>query len=336
MIAKTTITLRKTINWGIIAPGNIAGKFAQDLQLVNNSRLHAVASRSLERAQAFAKKYGATHAFGSYEEMTKCPDLDVVYIASPHSGHFKHTLLFLEKKIPVLCEKPLAINLSQAKRMVNAARRNDTFLMEAIWTRFLPSFQKMLELLESKKLGQLKVIRADFGINKPFDPGSRLFNPGLGGGSLLDVGIYPVFLATYLWGKPDEIKAEALFSASGTDDLCGMLLRYSDGRMAVLDSAVVADTPTEGFLYGENGYIQLHRRFHEAQSVTCSLEGKEDENFKTPTTGFGYYHEILEVNECLRQGKKESEKLPLDFSLRLMETLDAIRREIGLVYPDFD
>ena len=321
------------IKWGIVAPGHIAEKFAADLALAPGAELHAVASRSLDRAQAFAQKFGAAHAYGSYEAMTACPGLDVVYVASPHSGHCGHTLLFLEKNIPVLCEKPLAVNSAQVQRMVEAARCNGVFLMEAIWTRFLPSFEKTLEIIDSQQLGPLKIIRADFGINKAFDPQHRLFDPALAGGSLLDVGIYPVFLAVQLWGRPTEIKAQALFGPTGTDDLCGMLLRYPEGRMALLDSAVVADTPTEGFVYGENGHLQLHRRFHEAQSVSLNLNDGTSAHFDTPLTGHGYFHEILHVQECLRQGRAESPKLPLDFSLELMETLDAIRREIGLKYP---
>lgn len=323
----------KKINWGIVAPGHIAEKFADDLALVPGARLHAVASRSLERAQVFAQKYGAGHAFGSYAEMTKCPGLDVVYIASPHSGHLEHALLFLEKGIPVLCEKPLAINSRQAQKIVETARRKKVFLMEAIWTRFLPSFEKTMELIENQVIGEIKTVRADFGFNCKYDPQHRLFNLDLGGGSLLDVGIYPVFFAVQILGWPERIKAFADFSPTGSDKSCGMLFHFPKGRLAVLDSSVTVKTRTDGFIYGEKGHIHVHPRFHESQSLSLHLNGAEPQHFDTPTTGFGYFHEIVEVGESLRSGKTESEKLPLDFSLRLMDTLDAVRREIGLVYP---
>lgn len=321
------------INWGIVAPGRIAGKFVNDLLLVPDAQLHAVASRSLERAQDFAEKYGATHTFGSYDEMTDCPDLDVVYIASPHSFHFENAMLFLEKGIPVLCEKPMAINGQQVEKMVEMARRKNVFFMEAIWTRFLPSFKKTMELIESGAIGNIKTVRADFGFNCPFNPDHRLFNINLGGGSLLDVGIYPVFLALHLLGKPEKIRAMADFSSTGSDNSCGMIFQFSEGRTAVLDSSVAADTRTDAFIYGEKGHIHMHPRFHETESLSLHPHDGEEQHFDTPKKGFGYYYEILEVNECLRQGKKESDNLPLDFSLLLIETLDTVRREIGLVYP---
>jgi predicted dehydrogenase len=328
--------MNDTINWGIIAPGRIAHKFAHDLQLAEGARLHAVASRSLERARAFAGQYGAHHAYGSYEEILACPDLDVVYIASPHTEHCAHTLMCLKQKIPVLCEKPMAINIAQAHRMVEAARANDTFLMDAIWTRFIPAFEEALQLLNDGIIGSLKTIRADFGFRAEFPPEHRLFNMALGGGSLLDVGIYPVFLATLLWGKPEKIKASAAFGPTGSDDSCAMIFEYAGGRLAILDASVAVNTNTEAYFYGETGTLHLHSRFHHPSKFAVSYYEKPTETFNHPFTGNGYYHEILEVCECLKNGKKESEKLPLDFSLQLMEVLDWARREAGIVYRGID
>lgn len=342
--AKKIIPLQKLlamknnhIRWGILAPGKIAHKFAHDLQLVPGATLHAVASRSLERAEEFARQYGAHHAFGSYEELTACPDLDVIYIASPHSEHCAHTLLCLEKNIPVLCEKPFAMNLPQAKKMVEAARSHDVFLMEAIWTRFIPMFEETLRMLGEGTIGDLKTIRADFGFRANFPPESRVFNPALGGGSLLDVGIYPIFLATLLWGKPEQIQAKAIFGKTGADDSCGMIFTYPGGRFALLDSSIVIQTDTEAFLYGELGTMHLHSRFHQPQELSISFyETPSGEHVRMPYSGNGYFHEIVEVNECLRQRKKESAKLPLDFSLMLMEVLDAARKAAGIVYAGVD
>ena len=328
--------MTSTINWGIVAPGRIAHKFAKDLALVPGAKLHAVASRNYDRAKSFAEQYGATHAYGSYEEMTACPDLDVVYIASPHTGHHAHTLLFLQKKIPVLCEKPLAINSRQVQEMVDTARSNDTFLMEAIWTRFIPVFEKTLEILQSGVIGELNTLRADFGFKAPFDPHGRLFDVALGGGSLLDVGLYPVYIATQIFGKPHQIQASAIKGKTGTDDNCAMIFSYPNDKLAILDSSVINNTRTTAVIYGEKGKIELHSRFHEGERATLSVYDNKEEEIYLPKTGFGYYHEIVAVNECLLTGKKECEKLPLDFSVLMMQNLDAVRRACGIVYPDVD
>ncbi|MBI1224640.1 MAG: gfo/Idh/MocA family oxidoreductase [Bacteroidetes bacterium] len=324
--------MKTTINWGILAPGRIAHKFAHDLQLVEGAKLHAVGSRSLERAKDFASEYGAPHAFGSYEALLDCPDLDAVYIASPHVGHCEHAIMCLEKGIAVLCEKPFAMNTSEVLKMVECARKNNVFLMEAIWTRFIPCFEEMLRLLKDGYIGELKTIRADFGFKADFPLTHRVFNPALGGGALLDVGIYTIFLATWLWGKPERIKATAVMSSLGVDDSCAMIFEYPDKRLAILDCSLVLKTEIEAYIYGETGTIQLHNRFINPQDLSVSFYEKTSEHFHVPLTGHGYYHEILEVNDCLRRGMTESEKLPLDFSIQLMETLDWVRREAGIVY----
>lgn len=324
--------MKSIINWGIVAPGHIAHKFADDLRKVKHARLHAVASRSLDRAQAFAKKYKAKHAFGSYRAMVNCPDLDVVYIASPHTGHHAHSLLFLKKKIPVLCEKPLAINSKQVAEMVAVARKNKTFFMEAIWTRFIPVFEKVIELVEQGAIGTINTIRADFGFKAKFDSNHRLFDPKLGGGSLLDVGLYPIYAATQFLGNPLRIQATAIKGPTGTDDSCAMIFEYADKRIAILDCSVINNTETVAVLYGDNGKIEIHGRFHEGESATLSVYGKEEEDIFVKKTGWGYYHEIMAVNECLRKGETECEKLPLDFSISMMENLDRVRNVAGIRY----
>lgn len=329
--------MTSTINWGIVGPGRIAHKFAKDLAMVQDAKLHAVASRSFDRAKEFANEYGATHAFGSYEEMVNCPYLDIVYIASPHTGHHPHSLLFLKNKIPVLCEKPLAINSKQVAEMVAVARETNTFLMEAIWTRFIPLFDKATELVNNGIIGDINTIRADFGFKAAVGPEHRVFNPELGGGSLLDVGLYPVYAATHFLGKPTRIEATALKNDSGTDDSCAMIFSYNNNKMAILDSSIINHTRTVAVLYGKKGRIELHGRFHEGERATVSIYGKdEEEEIYIPKTGFGYYHEIVSVNECLRNGKTENEKLPLDLSIQLMASLDAVRKAAGIHYPDFD
>lgn len=322
----------ETINWGIIAPGRIAHKFAHDLQLAEGGRLHAVASRSLQRAEEFAREYHAPHAYGSYEEMLDCPGLDVVYIASPHSEHCAHALMCLENGIPVLCEKPLAMNTAQVQRMVAAAKANDVFFMEALWTRFIPLFEETKRLVGEGAIGGIRTVRADFGFKAEFPPEHRLFNMKLGGGALLDVGIYPVFFALSFLGKPDEVQATAVFGETGSDDSCGVLFKYNDGRLAILDASITVKTDTEAFLYGEDGALKLHGPFHHATEMSLTFYDRPSERIGMNYKGNGYYHEIQEVMHCLKTGKKESEKLPLQFSLDLMEVLDWVRREAGIVY----
>lgn len=323
----------KKTNWGIIGLGKIAHKFAQDLAMLPNTNLHAVASRSQERAQAFANQYSAPHAYGSYEAIVDCPDLDVIYIATPHVTHFENTLLCLRHKIPVLCEKPFAMNLAQVQKMVMTAAEQETFLMEALWTRFLPTTKKVLELIYNDTIGPVHAVKADFGFKPNFDPQSRLFDINLGGGSLLDIGIYPVFLALLVLGKPNQIKAFANIGSTHVDEEMGALFYYENGKMAHLHSTIRATTKTEAFIYGELGTIHVHTRWHEPSSMTLLLNGQRPQHFTFEEPGNGYEYEAEEVMQCLAQGKTESDLLPLQFSVDLMTLLDDIRREAGIVYP---
>lgn len=328
--------MTKTYNWGIIGLGKIAHKFAQDLQGMPDARVHAAASRSEEKAQAFARQYGASHAFGNYAEIVDCPDLDVVYVATPHVLHCENSILCLRHGIPVLCEKPFAMNTVEVEQMIAAARRNDVFLMEAMWTRFMPTIKKALEIIESGQIGQVLSIKADFGFRGKFDPESRLYNPALGGGSLLDIGIYPVFLALLVLGRPSVIRAAAHFGQTGVDEEMGILFQYSDGRLAHLHSSLLARTKTEAFIYGEHGTIHIHTRWHESSFMTLLENAERPREFRFDYKGKGFYLEAEEVMDCLRQGKRESDLLPLDFSLELMRLLDAVREEAGVRYPGID
>lgn len=326
--------MNKVFNWGIIGPGRIAHKFAQDLQKLPNARLHAVASRSVERAQAFAEKYGAPHYYGSYPEIIDCPDLDVVYIATPHVGHFENTLLCLRHQIPVLCEKPLAVNLRQVQRMILTAQQTQTFLMEAIWTRFLPTHLKMWELINSGAIGEVQSVKADFGFQASFNPDGRLFNKALAGGSLLDIGIYPVFLAMNILGKPDDMAAFGQIGPTGVDEEVGILFKYKTGQMAHLHSSIRSDTKTEAYIYGEKGTIYLHSRWHEPSTMSLLKPGQSPAYFHFNYETHGYSYEAIEVMRCLEAGKIESEHLPLQFSADLMDVLFSIRHQIGLVYSE--
>lgn len=328
--------MKSAINWGIIGLGKIAHKFAHDLKYVPNAQLHAVASTDSQRSKEFARQYNVPYNFNSYEALLNCPHLDVVYIATPHPFHYTNTLMCLRRRIPVLCEKPFGMNSQEVKTMIETAKANQTFLMEAMWTRFIPSFQKTIELVKSGVIGKPLSMKADFGFHAPFDPNSRIFNKDLGGGSLLDIGIYPIMAALSIFGKPKKINAMASMSTTEVDETCVVDFQYENGAIAMCHSTVKAHTNIEAYIYGEKGFIYLHPRFHHSKALTVSLyEGKE-ETLSIPFEGHGYQFEATEVTNCLKNNLLESRIMPHQFSTDLIETLDAVRAEIGLVYPKHD
>jgi predicted dehydrogenase len=330
--------MEKTFNWGVLGAGRIAHKFVQDLLTLPNARLHAVASTSAERAAEFAGQYGAPHAYGSYEGLLACPDLHVVYVATPHHGHAENTVMLLENGIPVLCEKPLAINGRQVATMLDAAQRHRTYLMEALWTRFLPTTRKVLELVEGGAIGQLQTLRADFGFRKEFYPTNRVFDPRQGGGSLLDVGIYPVLLSLFLLGKPKTIQATARLMPSGVDERCAMLFGYENGALAILDSAITMVTPCEAHLHGSEGTLKIHSRWHEPNPglTLTRYDQSEPRFFPFERECIGYRYEAEAVMADLAAGRTENALVSLDFSRNLMEILDAVRQQTGIFYEGID
>ncbi len=245
-------------------------KFATSLKEVEDAELYAVASRSIEKAQIFAKENGATKAFGSYEEMLRDAEVDVVYVATPHVFHYEHTLLCLKNGKAVLCEKPFAINKQQVEEMISTAREKKIFLMEAMWTPFLPHIKYVMELLESGKYGRIKKLKADFGFNAPYNETGRLFLKSLGGGSLLDIGIYPVFLALHTLGKPEKVEAKAQLGKTEVDEVCDVKFSYSDGVRAELHSNIIKDTPTIAEFELESASIKINSRWHEPTTVVIT------------------------------------------------------------------
>lgn len=317
--------------WGIIGLGNIASKFAADLLLSDDALLQGVASRDINKAENFAKKYKANNYYSSYEEMLKDPEIDVVYIATPHVFHFEHTMLSLKHNKSVLCEKPMGMNSQEVKTMISEAKTRNKFLMEAIWTRFIPSTQKVLDLIESDAIGDPIIVKADFGFKSNHSIESRVFDKKLGAGALLDIGIYPIYLSLLTLGVPTDIKAIARMTNTDVDAYSSMLFDYKNKAKALLESTIEADTPTEGFIYGTKGSIKLHKQFHHCKELTVISEGKE-ENIKIDYIGNGYYHEIEEVHKCLANGEIESSKVNHRTSIELIEILDRVRVEIGLEY----
>lgn len=324
--------MTKTIKWGILGAGKIAAKFASDLNKTDGIEIVAVASTSLGRAQQFALDHQVQYAFGSYEDLFSV-DLDVVYVATPHTYHKEHTLLCLNKGVGVLCEKPFAMDETEVEEMVAVARKNGIFLMEAMWTRFLPSTLKVLAWIADGKIGKLKTIHADFGFKAAFNEKSRLFNPNLGGGAFLDIGIYPAFLSLLLLGYPSKIYAASIFAETGTDETTSFIYQYDNQCTAVLNCTVVAHTDCEARIYGEYGSIRMHGRFHEAKNLTLyTLDGVEVETLEFPRETFGYNYEIEEVNDCLRKGLLESPSWSLAHSNMLIHLLDKTREVAKIVY----
>ncbi len=325
-----------TIRWGIIGPGGIAHKFAQGLATIPNANLKAVASRSMDRARKFAEQYNVPYAYEGYEKILGSKEVDIVYIATPHSEHFNNTMMCLEAGMPVLCEKPFTINSKQLTKLVDVARSREVFMMEAIWSLFLPTVQKVIEIRDSGRLGKIKGIIADFCFQLPYDPEHRGYNLELGGGALLDIGIYPVFLTLLLMGKPREIKSMAILSETGADESCSMLFKYENQVIANLKCSFAADGPTEATFLFEQGIVKINSRWFTPSTLTIIEKKKKAKEVTFNYTGNGYHLEAIESMRCLSEGFKESPMLPLSFSLELMGILDEIRRQCGIAYPMYD
>jgi predicted dehydrogenase len=312
--------------WGILGLGRIAHKFAADLLTLPDAQLVAVAASDQSRADEFAAKYGAEYAFGTYQDLLTCPGgLDVVYVATPHVKHHDNALMLMEAGIAVLGEKPFAMNSSEVAAMVATARRKQVFLMEALWSRFMPTIQQAHNWVQAGEIGAVRRLTANFGFQAPFLPDGRLFNKDLGGGAVLDIGIYPLFLSYLMLGMPQTLKASANIGTTGVDEQCGMVLTYENGAMALLDSTLLLKTDCVGLIQGETGTIRIHGRFHESTSVTLEKPGQEPETVDFPRQTHGYDYEAQHVMDCLVQNLTESPLWSLSDSKNLMTLLDTAR-----------
>lgn len=324
--------MEKTWNWAILGAGHIARKFAAGLKLLPNANLYAIGSRSPERAEAFASEVGIAKAYGSYEELVSDPLVDVVYIASWHTSHYRDTLLCLDHGKHVLCEKPSAINGKQLAAMVHAARSKKLFLMEALWTRFLPSFRRCEELLKSGTIGELRIIESDFCMNIPFDPSHRVYNPKIGGGSLLDIGIYPVFCAMTLGSPITALTAKAICNDQGVDTFCSVRTTHANGEQSILFSTLNAPGRNETLLHGSEGMLRLNRMWHTPTTLDVIRNNDPVEQIRFDEPGNGYQYEAAEVMRCLDAGDMVSKLWSTGHSVQLMKFLDTIREQAGIVY----
>jgi len=331
------------INWGIIGCGNIANVFAQGLNKLDNGKLLAVASKSQERASTFSSLYNVEKVYTDYHALVNDPQVDAVYIATPHNFHFEHAKLCLEHGKHVLCEKPLAINVRQSKALINLAKLNKLFLMEAVWTRFLPAILKLQEMLEEKIIGEVLTLKADFSIYDDFSANHRLKNKSLAGGALLDLGIYPITFASIVFDEqPSCIKSSAVIGDTGVDDRSFYLFEYdgitgsdkNNGKRAILSSSFSHHAPTEAVISGTKGYIRIPD-FLGAQELHVFLPNKEPQIFKYPfREDENFTFEIDHAMDCIRSKQIESNILPHAKTLNIMRTMDILREQWGLIYDN--
>lgn len=321
------------IRWGIIGTGYIADLFAKGLSVVPDAELHAVASRTQAGAEAFGLQHNVPRRYESYAALAADPDIDVVYISTPHPMHADNALMCLEAGKAVLCEKPFTLNAGEARTVVEAARSRGLFLMEAMWTRYFPVMVRVRELLAAGVIGDVRLLNVDFGFRTTYNPEHRLFNPALGGGALLDVGIYPISFASMVLGKPARMTGLAELGQTGTDDQSAYLFGYDNGALAMLASAVRTDTPHQAVINGTRGRITVQPQFWRPTRLTLEVYDHEKTEIHLPIVGNGYNYQAVEVGRCLREGRLESAIMPLDETLQLMETLDTLRGAWGLRYP---
>jgi len=312
----------KTFRWGIIGLGGIANAFAEGVGFLPDHKLVAVGSRTLEKAQNFAQKHGAEKAYGSYREVAEDPEIDAIYIATPHPQH----------KEPALVEKAFTVNEADAQELIDLSVKKNVFLMEAMWMRFNPTFRKVLQLIRDGAIGEPRMLSANFGFRADFNPESRLFAHELGGGALLDVGVYTISLSSFLLGYPVQTLATATFGQTGVDDQVGLLLKTENGAISALTGALRTQTRQDAYIYGTDGQIQIHAPFWCATKFTIRAKN-EEKTIDTPILGNGYKFEASEVEACVRAGKIQSDIVTHAHSIKIMRVMDEARRQIGLKYP---
>jgi predicted dehydrogenase len=301
---------------------------------VPGAELAAVGSRSLERAEAFARDHGVARAHGSYGALIADPDVDVIYVATPHPQHHAIALAALRAGKAVLVEKAFTATLAGAQDIVAAARDRGVFAMEAMWTRFQPAVVRARELMAEGAIGEVVAVQADLGIVREFDPGDRMFARELGGGALLDLGVYVVSFAQMVLGAPDRVVAVGALEPNGVEAAVTLLLGWEDGRSATLTTTLHAPLPGAARIFGSRGWIELPPRFHHPTSLVLHRDGRPPEAFEAPALGGGYAHELVEVTDCLRAGRTESPTMPLDDTLAVMAVLDQAAGQLGVQHAE--
>ena len=319
--------------WGILGTGAIARQFVRGLCSVPEAEVFAVGSRSEASAAKFADKNNIPRGHASYEDLASDPDVDVVYIATPHPHHAENAALCLQAGKAVLCEKPFCVNAAEAEQVVELAREKRLFIMEGMWTRFFPLMEEVRRLVSQRALGEVRMLNADFGFRADLDPASRLFDQKLGGGALLDVGVYCVSFASMILGQPSGSVGLSHLGETGVDEQASIVLEHEGGRLANLSIGIRTATPQEATVMGTEGYVRIHAPWWRPKSMTIYRPGEESETVEAPVSGNGFNYEAAEVIRCLKAGKTESDVMPLDETISVMRTMDSIRAAWGLRYP---
>jgi dihydrodiol dehydrogenase / D-xylose 1-dehydrogenase (NADP) len=322
----------KIIRWGIVGTGTIANKFAKTLANVKGAELVAVSSRTTEKAEKFAQTYHIPKAYGSHDAMAKDSEIDAVYISTLHPFHCEHSMIFLNAKKAVLCEKPVTMNATEVEKLVRIARENNVFFMEAMWTRFLPVTRKIMEIVVSGEIGVVKMLNSRFCSYVEYDPTHHLFAKELGGGALLDIGIYNLSYASMLLGTaPIEIKSIAQLCENGVDEQTVITLKYQDGQLATMLCSIAVDTPNDAMICGTEGYLVV-QDFFCAKSFSLHKKSGEIIVYDLPPIGDGFEEEIIEVMTCMKQHRIESDIMLHNDSIAIMQIIDCIKTQIGLEY----
>ena len=323
----------KKYNWGLIGTGTISNLFAGGLTTLDNATIYAIGSRSQATADVFAEKWKVSQAYGSYEHLYTDPEVDIVYIGTPHNHHFQNARDALNAGKHVLCEKPFTLNAREAKALVALARQKKLFLMEAMWNRFQPWYGVVKQLLGDDRLGELHHLKADLSFHFDVGPEHRIYNRDLAGGALLDLGIYPIALASAFLGRPQEILSTAHLHETGVDDQVSMIFKYAMGATAVLGCSCRYLSKNNATLHGSKGYIEIHGMIVRPEKITLHEQGKDALEIETPYTSNAYQYEAKAVMDMLEQGQIEHINMPLDETIEILETLDQIRADIQVSYP---
>ncbi len=324
----------REIRWGIVGPGRIAAGVAADFEPVRGARLTAVASRSAERGAVFAREHGIERVHGSYAEIMADDEVDVLYIATPHPQHHAIALAALRAGKAILVEKSFTATVAGATEIIELARERQVFAMEAMWTRFQPAIVAARELIADGAIGEVRQVQADLGVDRPYDPTDRLFDPAQGGGAMLDLGVYVVSLAQHVLGTPDRVSVTGSLAPTGVDAEAGLLLGYDDGRAASLLISLRGPTPGSARIQGTKGWIDIPPRFHHPKRLVLNRSGHDPETIDRPPLGTGYSHELIEVTECLQAGRTESAVMPLSDTLAVQRILNQACEALGVFHAE--
>jgi predicted dehydrogenase len=319
------------VRWGVVGLGGIATSFAEHVNKLEGPSIVAVGSRSAERAAAFAERFGIERHYGSYEGLVEDAAVDVVYVATPHSRHAGDSILALEAGKHVLCEKPFTLSAAQARDVAASARRNDRFVMEGMWSRFLPAYRALSDLLHDHAIGEPLLVEADFGFRSPVVPTERHYDLAQGGGALLDLGVYPVQLCFFVLGRPDAVVGQGRVGETGVDEQVAAVLHYANGELGVVKAAIRTPMSCTARIAGTDGTVDLPAFMHcPDHLIVRNADGER--RVDAPFEG-GLQYQVAEVHRCLDEGLRESPRMPVDESIAIAEVLDTVRAQVGVRYP---